>query len=104
MKAIAQRGARDTMPRRACCSNVVDLHDDAVGLVVEGVARLAPALDEGDDALDVEAGLAVRVHRQAQRREAGEGLRLARRPAPRPATSAAPKSVTWAGAVSSSSW
>ena len=32
----------------------VDLDDDAVGLVRQVVARLAPALGEGDDALDVE--------------------------------------------------
>ena len=47
----------------------VDLDDDAVGLVREGVARLAPALGEGDDALDVEPGLVVRVDREAERRE-----------------------------------
>ena len=35
----------------------VDLDDDAVRLVGQLVARLAPALGEGDDALDVEPGL-----------------------------------------------
>ena len=55
----------------------VDLDDDAVGLVRQVVARLAPALGERDDALDVEAGLAVRVDREAERLEALERRRLA---------------------------
>ena len=44
----------------------VDLDDDAVGLVRQVVARLAPALGEGDDALDVEIGLVLRVLRQPE--------------------------------------
>ena len=67
----------------------VDLDDDAVGLVRQVVALLAPALGERDDALDVEAGLAVRVDREAQRLEPVERRRLAQR---RPA-SARPRSA-----------
>ncbi len=40
------------------------------------MARLPPALGERDDALDVEAGLAVRVDREAERLEALERFRL----------------------------
>ena len=46
----------------------VDLDDDAVGLVRQLVAGLAPALGERDDALDVETGLAVRVDRASRAR------------------------------------
>ena len=54
--------------------------------------------------VDVEPGLVVRVHREAQGREAVEGLRLAQITVAGPATSAAPKSVAWDGAASSRSW
>ena len=69
----------------------VDLDDDAVGLVRQVVARLAPALEEREHAVDVEARLAVRVDREAQRLEPVEGVRLA-------GPTAAPRSP------SSSSW
>ena len=112
------------MPEARLLVERVDLHDHAVGLVLERVARLAPALDEGDDALDVEAGLAVRVDGQAEGAEAVEGLRLGgdrRRPgrlggsgavsgrrsaggAVSGGRSAAPNSVACVGAASSSSW
>ena len=42
------------------------------------MARLAPALGEGDDALDVETRLVIRVDREAERGEALEGGRLGR--------------------------
>ena len=56
----------------------IDLDDDAVGLVREVVARLAPALGEVDDALDVESRLVVRVDREAERRETRQRLGLGR--------------------------
>ena len=56
----------------------VDLDDDAVGLVRQLVARLAPALGEVDDALDVEPRLVLRVDREAQRGEPLERGRLRR--------------------------
>ena len=57
----------------------VDLDDHAVGLVRQVVALLAPRLGEGDDALDVEPGLAIGVDREAERLEAIEGRRLGAR-------------------------
>ena len=56
----------------------VDLDDDAVGLVRQGVASLAPALGERDDALDVEVRLAVGVDREAEPGQSLEGGRLCR--------------------------
>ncbi len=44
----------------------VDLDDHAVGLVGQVVALVAPGLREGDDGLDVEAGLVVRIDREAE--------------------------------------
>src|SRR5579862_2173357 len=55
----------------------IDLDDDAVGLVRQVVAGLAPALGEGDHALDVEAGVVVRIHDEADRLEARQRGRLA---------------------------
>ena len=55
----------------------VDLDDDPVGLVRQIVAALAPGLGEVDDALDVQAGLPVRVHREAERLQPIESRRLA---------------------------
>ena len=49
----ARRPADHPEPRLLV--EAVDLDHDAVGLVRQVVARLAPALGEGDDALDVEA-------------------------------------------------
>ena len=77
LKAIAQRGARLTIPRRACWSKRSTLTTTPSVSYGQVVAGLAPALGEGDDALDVEAGLAVRVDREAQGLEAREGRRLA---------------------------
>ncbi len=54
----------------------IDLDDDAVGLVREGVSILAPGLGEDDDALDVEARLAVRIDREAEGLEALQRRRL----------------------------
>src|SRR5205814_8101839 len=58
----------------------VDLDDDAVGLVRQLVALLAPSLGELDDGLDVEPGLAVGLHREAEDFEPLEGAGLARHP------------------------
>ena len=55
----------------------VDLDDDAVGLVRQGVARLAPALQKRERAVDVEAGPPVRVHGEAEALEPIQRLRLA---------------------------
>ncbi len=44
----------------------VNLDHDAVGLVGQPVTRLAPALGELDDTVDVETGLVVRLDREAQ--------------------------------------
>jgi hypothetical protein len=55
----------------------VHLHDDAIGLIRKVVALLSPGLREGDHAVDVEPGCAVRVHCEAERLEAIEGFRLA---------------------------
>ena len=56
----------------------VDLDDDAVGLVREVVALLAPALGEVDDAFDVEVRGVLRVDREAESGQAIEGGRLGR--------------------------
>ncbi len=56
----------------------VDLDDHAVGLVREPVALVAPRLGEGDDALDVEVGLVVRVDREAEGGQPPQRGRLAR--------------------------
>ena len=63
----ARRAADHPEPRLLV--EAVDLDDDAVGLVRQVVALLAPALGEVDHALDVEAGLALRVDREAERLE-----------------------------------
>jgi hypothetical protein len=55
----------------------IHLDHDAVGLVRQLVAFLAPLLEEGDDAVDVEALGPIRVDRQAQGRQPGERLGLA---------------------------
>ncbi|MDP9481800.1 MAG: hypothetical protein M3P84_01090 [Chloroflexota bacterium] len=55
----------------------VDLDHDPIGLVGQVVARLPPTLGELDDLLDVEAGLAIRVHREADGFEPIEGGGLA---------------------------
>ncbi len=73
----ARRPADHPEPRLLV--EAVDLDDDAVGLVRQVVARLAPALGEGDDALDVEPGLVVGVDREAEAREPRERLGLGRR-------------------------
>ena len=73
------RGAADH-PEPLLLVEPVDLDDDAVGLVRQVVALLPPRLGERDDALDVEAGLAVRVDREPERLEAVERRRLAGRP------------------------
>ena len=57
LNAIAQRGARLTIPSRACWSNRSTLTTTPSVSYGSVVAGLAPALGEGDDALDVEAGL-----------------------------------------------
>ncbi len=56
----------------------VDLDDDAIGLVREVVACLAPVLGEVDDAVDVEIGGVLRVDREAEGRKTREGRRLGR--------------------------
>jgi hypothetical protein len=47
----------------------VDLHDDAVGLVRQLVAGFTPAFRERDHAIDVEAGLVLRIHGKAEHLE-----------------------------------
>ena len=64
---MAQRGARLTMPEARLEVEAVDLDDDAVGLVRQLVAGLAPALRERDDAVHVEVGGVVRLDREAER-------------------------------------
>ena len=54
----------------------IDLHDHAVGLVVETVTALAPLLEEGDHALDLQVRAVIRVHGEAERREARERVGL----------------------------
>ena len=56
----------------------VDLDHDPVRLVRQLVTPLAPRFGELDDALDVEPGLVVRVHREAEDLEAFEGPGLGR--------------------------
>jgi hypothetical protein len=72
---MARRTAHHAQP--GLLVEPVHLDHDAVGLVRQVVPLLAPRLGERDDAVDVEAGLALRVHREAQRLEPGEGRRLA---------------------------
>ena len=64
----------------------VHLDHDAVGLVRQGVALLAPFLQESDHALDLQALRPIRIHRQPQSRQPGQRLGLApnRRAAIRP--------------------
>ena len=58
--------------------DAVDLDHDAIGLVREVVALLAPELGEVDDTLDVEIRGVLRVHRKAERPETRQCLRLGR--------------------------
>ena len=68
----------------------IDLDDDAVRLIRQVVALLAPILGEHDHGLDVEPGPAIRVDREAESREPIERRRLAI------ATSAGPSSsISW---------
>ncbi len=65
-------------PQTGLLVEPVDLDDDAVRLVRQAVASLAPALGEGDDALDVEVRLTVGVDREAEPGQSLEGGRLRR--------------------------
>ena len=100
------RGAADH-PEPLLLVEPVDLDDDAVGLVREVVALLAPRLGERDDALDVEAGLAVRVDREAERLQAIERRRLAgesRLPSPSSSISWYDQVLSWRLAVTAGSF
>ena len=69
------RHARGVAQLRLGCE-IVDLDDDAVNLVHEGVALLAVAVDEVEDALDRIGQLTVGAHGQAPGGEQVVGLKL----------------------------